>query len=464
MVGTPRSPAGNKTWVIVALVVGGLLFVFVVGVSLVAFGAKRYLASTRAPEGRTLAMELASGVARCGSANGLPESTRPVPAALADVRGTSYRSQPSDWSDPTFRCAGFSRTSPQYFQYQWARLDAAHGVVTARADLDGNGVIETGYDVAVSCSAGVCMPAASVTDMATKTSVGSAGGSSRKGPTPEIPLGYKVVSVLAWLAMLAAAIWTLVLAFSDSILWGFLVLCVPCASLVFTIKNWEKARTPFFISLGAFVVLMGATLVVAVRNPDAFASSPAEKTAPDAPAPPAAPPPPPRTAPSGAPQPAEFAAEPKLDGANASPNEVLIEAQLRATKWDYAADLVGIEIVGVSKAKVDTSEGGFVSASYRRAAGRSRTSNDQLLVIYDKAGMREQESRSSAPLPTLPRPGCSPDRVAEISESLSKSPTRLNLKYLRDAKRERFVWLSTIQSSKEPTRTFDGQSCAILVH
>ena len=47
--------------------------------------------------------------------------------------------------------------------------------------------------------------------------------------------------------LLISQIWLAVLAFRKSIVWGLLVLCVPCAAFVFIIMNWSETKVPALI-------------------------------------------------------------------------------------------------------------------------------------------------------------------------------------------------------------------------
>lgn len=57
------------------------------------------------------------------------------------------------------------------------------------------------------------------------------------------------------LTMVVGAIWLLVVAFKQSILWGLLSLFIPFAVLVFIFKYWDKAKQPFLIYLGGAVAI-----------------------------------------------------------------------------------------------------------------------------------------------------------------------------------------------------------------
>lgn len=256
------SAADSKVVLIVVLGVVGLVMATIF-IAVGAYAVRVYKQRSQTAEAQLIASELASGIARCGSRGPLPESTVPVPAALALVDGTAYVSEASDWSDPVFACAGFSRSGPQYHQYQWQRLDPEQGVVTARADFDRDGVADSGVDVPVVCSRGVCRAAPARFFGASATMVNAQNASGSKKP----PLGFILIFAVCWLAIMAGAIWTIVVAFLESLGWGFAVLLVPCASLVFTVKFWEKARAPFLLQVAAFVLLVvSAVVTVAVAD------------------------------------------------------------------------------------------------------------------------------------------------------------------------------------------------------
>ena len=88
---------------------------------------------------------------------GLPRTSTPVPASLADVSGRKYQSAPSEWSqDPTLGCSGFSMSGAQYFQYQWVLETPTSGSVQASADLDGDGAIESRFSLRVDCVENRC--------------------------------------------------------------------------------------------------------------------------------------------------------------------------------------------------------------------------------------------------------------------------------------------------------------------
>jgi thiol:disulfide interchange protein len=61
---------------------------------------------------------------------------------------------------------------------------------------------------------------------------------------------------LGLLVALVGAIWLIVLAFKESILWGLGSLLIPFVSLIFAITHWDRAKTPFLIQVGGVVLLV----------------------------------------------------------------------------------------------------------------------------------------------------------------------------------------------------------------
>ncbi len=60
----------------------------------------------------------------------------------------------TEWKGQAFVCAGFSLESPQYFLYRWQRSVPQHVLITATADLDGDGAVDLAFEQAVDCRAG----------------------------------------------------------------------------------------------------------------------------------------------------------------------------------------------------------------------------------------------------------------------------------------------------------------------
>jgi len=67
---------------------------------------------------------------------------------------------------------------------------------------------------------------------------------------------------LAGIGMLIFGIQILILAFKTSVGWGLASLIIPFAILVFVIKYWDRAKTPFLRSLACLpVYLIGMVLM-----------------------------------------------------------------------------------------------------------------------------------------------------------------------------------------------------------
>jgi hypothetical protein len=134
-------------------VVAGLVGLALVGGMVVAFrySQKRGALSEVEREARLELVRFSGGIARHGIGNSLPETTKRVPARLADVSGKKYASTSEDWSDEGFAAAMFQAPSPQSVQYRWLKLSVQSGRVEARADVDGDGRPDTWFEIDVSC-------------------------------------------------------------------------------------------------------------------------------------------------------------------------------------------------------------------------------------------------------------------------------------------------------------------------
>jgi hypothetical protein len=141
-------------WILVAPV--ALVGFFMVA-SIAVFGVRKYLVKAKQAEARASLTTWSAGLVSCTQRDGqLPPTSRPVPAELSDVKGKKYQSSAADWSEPAHKCAGFSLSEPQYFQYQWELRSANEGVVKAIADLDGDGIMDSVLGVGIVCNAGSC--------------------------------------------------------------------------------------------------------------------------------------------------------------------------------------------------------------------------------------------------------------------------------------------------------------------
>ena len=133
---------------------GSLSLIVLIGIVLAfrTFGFTRFVNNARLQEGKSNAIYLSRAVVACADKTGkLPPSSRKVPAELSDVGAKTYASTEADWSDEAFSCDGFRVRDPQRFQYQWERKDDHDGVARAKADFNGDGVVEATFEQEVRC-------------------------------------------------------------------------------------------------------------------------------------------------------------------------------------------------------------------------------------------------------------------------------------------------------------------------
>jgi hypothetical protein len=67
-----------------------------------------------------------------------------------------------------------------------------------------------------------------------------------------------ILSIIGAVLCVIGALWLVVLAFQESILWGLGSLIVPFVSLIFALTHWEEAKTPFLTAIvGAILIFVG---------------------------------------------------------------------------------------------------------------------------------------------------------------------------------------------------------------
>lgn len=149
----PSRRTGLPWWGILLIVIAILVPACGLLGTLGVYGVRRYVLKAKQDEALQALPVFAQAVIKCADAHGgLPRTSAPVPASLADVSGRKYQSTPSEWSrDPTLGCSGFSMRGAQYFQYQWVLDTPTSGNVQASADLDGDGAIESRFRLRVDC-------------------------------------------------------------------------------------------------------------------------------------------------------------------------------------------------------------------------------------------------------------------------------------------------------------------------
>ena len=116
------------------------------------YGWSRFVANAQLQEGKSNVVYMARGVMACAEKKGrLSDSSRTVPADLAQVGGKPYASADADWTDEAFACEGWRMRDPQRFQYQWLKTSETSGKAIARADFNGDGVVEATFEQDVTC-------------------------------------------------------------------------------------------------------------------------------------------------------------------------------------------------------------------------------------------------------------------------------------------------------------------------
>jgi hypothetical protein len=171
-------PAPSSNTGVVILVVAVVAFVGVAIVGVVAglgyYGTRRYAGQAKVLEGKVHVQRLAVHAELCGDfGSTLPPSAGPVPAKLSSVAGTTYVATNAEWA--LFDCrttsaryappTRFDISEPTYFQYSWERQTPTSGVARARADLDGDGVVDVTFELPVTCTAGHCTHALEPTEI-----------------------------------------------------------------------------------------------------------------------------------------------------------------------------------------------------------------------------------------------------------------------------------------------------------
>ena len=66
-----------------------------------------------------------------------------------------------------------------------------------------------------------------------------------------------IIMGIGGIITLVGAIWFLVVAFQESIVWGLLCLFIGFVSIIFLILHWREAKKPFLVELagiGIFIV------------------------------------------------------------------------------------------------------------------------------------------------------------------------------------------------------------------
>jgi len=69
----------------------------------------------------------------------------------------------------------------------------------------------------------------------------------------------EILLLIGYGITIIGAIWFLIVAFSESILWGLGCFLLAPVSLVFLIMHWQDSKNPFFMQLAGLALIFAAT-------------------------------------------------------------------------------------------------------------------------------------------------------------------------------------------------------------
>ena len=457
-----QAKKGVPVWVwILALVPVAVAMLGVLS-ALAIYGVRKYMVNAKEAEAQSALIAWGDGLAQCGEKEGrLPQSALPVPGSPLQVMGKKYQSTASEWSEPAHTCAGFSLSTPQYFQYGWEQRSESLGVARATADLTGDGAADSEFELDVTCSAGRCGRGVPLKVASAAGTAGVAAGEASTAPSsassgPAEPPGVATwllmgLGGLALIANLVGGVWLIVLAFQESVVWGLLSLFVPCAQLVFVAQHWQKAKRPALLSLGGYGAFLAACVMIYQLNADERTSPPPASASGPAIAPPSHSGPGVKLAP-----PPAHTAVPELTGAAVDLSTVMGKARKLANHWDQDAALVGIEATLIGGV-IPTQDDAVAKLTFGPSIFASARPKTGLFVVtYDKTGLTGVPVKGP-PTKALPEPMCAPEIVyARIAGGAVPS---LSLRYAFDGS-ERPAWIGLVAGQPAAqARLFDPARC-----
>lgn len=100
-----------------------------------------------------------------------------------------------------------------------------------------------------------------VVDLRPQASADSSAGSSAPAPASASSasrgIAEQIILIIVFFCLFGGAIgsgWLMIETFRESIMWGIMCLVFSPLYLVFVVTHWERAKTPFLISVSSFVV------------------------------------------------------------------------------------------------------------------------------------------------------------------------------------------------------------------
>lgn len=81
----------------------------------------------------------------------------------------------------------------------------------------------------------------------------------------------KILQYLSMATSLAGFCWYCYVQFRHSLKWGLLCLLIPCAWILFTIRNWDVSERPFWLCICSWIVLFSSTISLSYPDNGGFA-------------------------------------------------------------------------------------------------------------------------------------------------------------------------------------------------
>jgi hypothetical protein len=147
----------------------------------------------------------------------------------------------------------------------------------------------------------------------------------------------------------------------------------------------------------------------------------------------------------------------------------LARATSKALAWHRDAELLEITVTDVVGGKITAGGAGSIQIRFgtppagRRVGPGAHVGTDQIMVRIDERGDRAEPVRGPAARSVAP-PVCGFDRAWRAMVASGVPPgDPVTMRFALDKRGDRAVWTAQPVGSREPTRTLDGSSCAVLL-